>query len=186
MRFMDTFTGWRAGVAIRMHYFRGGGRMSSRRECIGLPVVPSRMVSARAVAGVAGLFRGGVWSAAMRGPKAAKAAPRKKVEVDDVEDDKPVLHRKKHDGAKPAGGSTAGSGSASSHSASAPDDDPDRPKLHKKTSDDSGAGTASSTNAGGAPVSDPDQPKLEKKPAGDSSGTASSSSSTSPDSDRPT
>src|ERR1700675_3720076 len=55
MRFMGTFTGWRAGVAIRMHYFRGGWRMSSCREGIGLPVVRRSMVSPSAVAGAAAL-----------------------------------------------------------------------------------------------------------------------------------
>ncbi len=122
----------------------------------------------------------------MPAPKAAKEVAPQKVDVDDVEDDKPVLHRKKHSGEGSGGGSTAGAGSASSPSATAPDADPDRPKLHKKTSDDSGAGTESNTNAGGAPVSDPDRPKLEKKPADDTSSTGSSSSTTSPDSERPT
>jgi hypothetical protein len=121
----------------------------------------------------------------MPAPKAAKADAPQKVDVDDVEDDKPVLHRKKHSGEGSSGGPTAGSGSASSPGTSSSDDDPDRPKLHKKSSDDSGAGT-STAHGGGAPVSDPDTPTLHKKPADDTTSTASSSSSsTTADPDRP-
>lgn len=101
-------------------------------------------------------------------PKQPKmTAPEK---VDEVEDDKPVLHRKHHSG---EGSGTDSKSSGNSTSSSQPDahDDPDRPKLHKK--DDSGT----DTTANNAPAADPDRPKLEKKP--------DTSKTPSPDPDRP-
>jgi hypothetical protein len=94
-------------------------------------------------------------------PRPAKETTPAKIDSD-VEDDKPVLHRKQHDGGE-ASGSGAKSGDSngtSSTASSQPDapDDPDRPKLHKK--DDSGANTTASKTP--AP-DDPDRPKLEKK-----------------------
>jgi hypothetical protein len=123
-------------------------------------------------------------------PKSVKATLPEK--IDDVEDDKPVLHRKKHAGETSPGTASSGSGTASS---SAPDD-PDRPKLHKKTDDTSTAGSGtSSTASGSGPAPDTDRPVLHKHPD-DSSTTASSSNPTSNsdsssasaprDSDRPT
>jgi hypothetical protein len=105
---------------------------------------------------------------------------------DDFQDDKPVLHRKKHAGDSTGGGS--GTGSTSS-TASAPPADPDRPTLHKKT-DDGGSANSSGTSSGSttstAPASDPDHPTLHKKTSDDSSTTTSASNTPAPDSDRPT
>jgi hypothetical protein len=98
-------------------------------------------------------------------PKHAAAARPQKVE-DDEDDEKPVLHRKKHDGDE-TGGDSTGSGSTSSSS-----DDPGRPRLHKK--DDSGSspnspsGTGSSgtgsngTSSTSAGSDDPDRPVMKK------------------------
>ena len=75
-------------------------------------------------------------------------------------DDKPVLHRKQHDG-KSESGKSPNDDSASN----APPTDPDRPTLHKKASDNDSAGSESgssgSAGGGGAPV-DPDRPTLKK------------------------
>ena len=94
--------------------------------------------------------------------------------VDADDDDKPVLHRKKHsDEAPSSNGSDSSKTDASKQPA--PADDADRPKLHKKddspnTSDsggpvlhkspDSGSDTSSDTSSN-AP-SDPDRPVLTK------------------------
>jgi hypothetical protein len=113
----------------------------------------------------------------MPAPKPVKAIAPEKVD-EDVQDDKPVLHRKPHaDGTGSGSGSGSGSGNGSSTGASnAPsgDEDPDRPKLHKKTSD-SGSGNSSGNDSGATPADDPDRPKLEKKPASASSGNPASS-----------
>jgi len=83
-------------------------------------------------------------------------------------DDKPVLHRKQHDGQQTSTGGDSGSNAPV---------DPDRPTLHKKTSSDSDSSSSSS----GAPQ-DPDRPTLHKKTSDDDTagGTAP------PDPDRPT
>ena len=101
----------------------------------------------------------------------APAAPQKIDAEDDAYSDKPVLHRKQHGGE----GSESKGGGDSTASSSPPDahDDPDRPKLHKKTDDSGSATTASS-----APASDPDRPKMGKKPA---SGTSPAAQSARPD-----
>jgi hypothetical protein len=91
-------------------------------------------------------------------------------------DDKPVLHRKHHDGDSPTGKSDDAKSNAppadpdrptlkkkssstdadsSTASTDAPSD-PDRPTLHKKNTD-------SSTAGGGTPAPDPDRPTLKKK-----------------------
>src|ERR1700757_4569927 len=67
----------------------------------------------------------GKWKV-MPPPKPAKAIAPEKVD-EDIQDDKPVLHRKPH-----ADGTGSGSSTGASN-APASDDDPDRPKLHKKT-----------------------------------------------------
>ena len=103
-------------------------------------------------------------------PKQPKmTAPEK---VDEVEDDKPVLHRK-HPTGDSSGSDSKSSGNSTTSSQPDAHDDPDRPKLHKK--DDSGANSTASN----APAADPDRPKLEKKPD------TSQTSSQSPDSGRP-
>jgi hypothetical protein len=89
----------------------------------------------------------------------------------DADDDRPVLHRKKHadEGGGAGGGGNAG-GTASSGSAQSsppPEDDPDRPKLHKKDSsgDSSTASTsspASTSETSSGSASDPDRPVLKK------------------------
>ena len=82
----------------------------------------------------------------MPAPKPVKAIAPEKVD-EDIQDDKPVLHRKAHADGTGRGRFRfrIGSGSSTeSSNAPAADDDPDRPKLHKKTSDsrsnDSGTG----------------------------------------------
>jgi hypothetical protein len=92
--------------------------------------------------------------------------------VDDFQDEKPVLHRKQHGGE--GSGSGPASGGSSSSSDSAAHDDPDRPKLEKKTD----SGSTTNTPASSAPADDPDRPKLEKKP--------DNSKPASPDADRRT
>lgn len=118
----------------------------------------------------------GTWKP-MPGPPAPKPIAPSRIE--DEDDDKPVLHRKKHlddpasgsgsSGSSPgsSGGSTSGSGSGSTGSstgtaASAPPSDPDRPVLKKKTPDDSANTSSQAQNGGAAPAGDPDRPKLKK------------------------
>ncbi len=108
----------------------------------------------------------------MPAPKAPEAmAPAK---VDDFEDEKPVLHRKQHSGEGSGSGTKSGDSTQTS-SQSPGSNDPDRPKLQKKTDD--GKDTSSSTASTGP--DDPDRPKLQKKP--DTGKPASQS-----DSDQPT
>ncbi len=75
---------------------------------------------------------------------------------DDVPSDEPVLHRKHHaDDPKSSSGQTSGSDNP------APPADPDRPTLHKKTSD---------TSSDPSPAQDdPDRPTLHKKTDSDAS-----------------
>lgn len=127
-----------------------------------------------------------------------------KVNLEDAEsDDHPVLHRKKHAGEAPAGGTGGGggggTGSGSGSSGPAPAGDPDRPTLHKKPSSDStgdatpspGTGgtsttTTSTTTASPSPsqTSDQDRPTLHKKDSGDSSA-GNTNSAPADDPDRP-
>ena len=89
-------------------------------------------------------------------PKQPKmTAPEK---IDDVEDDKPVLHRK-HPGGESSGGDAKGGGKSTGSSQPEAPDDPDRPRLHKK--EDSGSTTSTASSE---PAPDPDRPRLEKKP----------------------
>lgn len=108
----------------------------------------------------------GEWKAVTK-PEAAAIKP--PVFDDDPDDDKPVLHRKHHDGDK-------GSAPSDTGKTSAPDD-PDRPKLHKSPD--------ASTETASAPA-DPDRPVL-KKPKGkpDEDISRSESVSTLTDPDRP-
>jgi len=102
-------------------------------------------------------------------PKQPKmTAPEK---VDEVEDDKPVLHRK-HASGEGTGSDSKSSGNSTASNPPDAHDDPDRPKLHKQG--DSGT----DTTANNAPAADPDRPKLEKKP--------DTPKTSSPDPDRPT
>jgi hypothetical protein len=102
----------------------------------------------------------------MPAPKPVKAIAPEKVD-EDIQDDKPVLHRKAHtDGTESGSGSSTGASNAPSG-----DEDPDRPKLHKKTSD---SGSSSGTDVGATPADDPDRPKLEKKPGPAPSGNPAS------------
>ena len=122
------------------------------------------------------------------------AAPQK---IDEDVSDRPVLHRKHGSG---------GSDSKASGGAQGPPPDPDRPTLHKKSADDSGAGDSGksgktdSGQANSAPASDPDRPTLHKTPdtsansgqtskqtsgQGSDSGGGTVSSTTSSDPDRP-
>ncbi len=127
----------------------------------------------------------GVWKPLPKPKPAASAAKTAKVDSwgDDVQSDRPTLHRKAHSD----DGSASGSGGSSGSSGQA--QDPDRPTLHKKDStDNSGdAGTASTT--GSSPSSDPDRPTLHKKDSSGNGGDTSKDSSTTStpaDPDRPT
>jgi len=99
----------------------------------------------------------GKWKA-LPGPAQPKFTPPAKVDVEDEDDDKPVLHRKHH--ADDAGGS--GSGTASN----APAPDSDRPVLKKKADDPSSTspgGQNSAQSGSAAPADDSDRPKLKKQ-----------------------
>jgi hypothetical protein len=117
----------------------------------------------------------GTWKP-MPGPPAPK--PLAPARIEDEDDDKPVLHRKKHLDGPTSGSGSSGSGSGSSGSgspgsgsgssgsssgtaASAPPSDPDRPVLKKKTADDSTT-SPQTQNGGAAQTDDPDRPKLKK------------------------
>jgi hypothetical protein len=104
-------------------------------------------------------------------PAPAQPKPIVPVDTQDEDDDKPVLHRKKHadeagsGGSSGSGSSTSGSGSSSTASSgsNAPSD-PDRPVLHKHA-DDSASSSSNNSGAGTAQANDADRPKLEKKNA---------------------
>lgn len=85
-------------------------------------------------------------------PKTAALAKSAKVDLwgDDVQSDRPVLHRKAHSADSSDSGTGASSGSSGQAS------DPDRPTLHKKSSD-------SDSTSSSAPAADPDRPTLKKK-----------------------
>jgi hypothetical protein len=122
----------------------------------------------------------------MPAPKPVKAVAPEKVD-EDVQDEKPVLHRKAHADSGSGSGSGTGS-SAGSSNAPAADDDPDRPKLHKKTSDsgtnnsgtDAGA-TASSGTAASPAANHPASQKSSPVPANDLGDVESVASSSDPD-----
>jgi hypothetical protein len=105
----------------------------------------------------------GTWKP-MPAPEAKPTAP---VKVEDEDNDRPTLHRKKHADDAPGTGSGSGSGSGSgtgsdkgsSSSTPPPPDDPDRPVLHKPAAADSGSGQTAGKSSGG---DDPDRPKLKK------------------------
>jgi hypothetical protein len=112
------------------------------------------------------------------------------------EDDKPVLHRKKH--ADDAPGTASGSDQTPASSEPATPADPDRPTLHKKDSGGSGGSSpaddkdgptlhkpdssAGSEDAGSSPAADPDRPTLHKKTASEDDSSAGTGAT---DPDRP-
>jgi hypothetical protein len=98
-----------------------------------------------------------------------------KIDTQDGESDRPVLHRKKHAGDAKDGKPD----SSDDSSAPAGADDPDRPKLHKK--DSSGSDNAGSTQT----PPDPDQPTLHKKTEDTSSAGSASDTESAEDPDRP-
>jgi hypothetical protein len=108
--------------------------------------------------------------------------------IEDEDDDRPVLHRKKHADDAPSQGQQGGSSgtTGAGSSAPAPVSDPDRPTLHKKTSSTDTADAGSNPSTGSSPSAssapDSDGPTLHKK---DSSGD-SSASAPADDPDRPT
>jgi hypothetical protein len=125
----------------------------------------------------------GKWKV-MPAPKPAKAIAPEKVD-EDIQDDKPVLHRKTH--ADSGSGSGSGSSTESSN-APAADDDPDRPKLHKKTSDSgsnnsgTGAGTTASSGTTASPAANRPTPQQSTAvPANDIGDVESVASSSDPD-----
>jgi len=78
----------------------------------------------------------------------------------DPDDDKPVLHRKKHAGDAPAAGAGKdGPGSSAGSAGSSEPSDPDRPTLHKKPADAPQVAAASAPDA----LPDPDRPTLHKE-----------------------
>jgi hypothetical protein len=83
-------------------------------------------------------------------------------------DDKPVLHRKQHDGKQ-----STDQSSGDDPGSNAPSADPDRPTLHKKTSSsDSGSDSSTSpasTSSTSPQAQDPDHPTLHKKTSDDDS-----------------
>jgi hypothetical protein len=119
----------------------------------------------------------GEWKAPVAARPAFAATPK----LDDdsgADDDKPVLHRKKHaddpqssgtgTGQGSANGSGSGSGSPASGSSagtnSGAGDDSDRPVLHKKSSDDSAVSGSSAGNGSGSSSgqSGSDRPVMKK------------------------
>jgi hypothetical protein len=88
-------------------------------------------------------------------PPVQVASTGKDIWGNDDTGDRPVLHRKEHDDDKSSGSNGSDSGSK------APAADPDRPTLHKKSSDDS---SGDSNSKGSAPEADPDRPTLKKQP----------------------
>ncbi len=89
--------------------------------------------------------------------------------VDDEGSDRPTLHRKGHSVDTSSGSSGSNTG------AQAPPADPDRPTLHKTSSDDSGGASSGSTptpdgskpaptgtSSSGSSATDPDRPTLKK------------------------
>jgi hypothetical protein len=114
----------------------------------------------------------GQWKAPMAARPAFAATA--KLDDDSADDDKPVLHRKKHPDDAPTNGSGAAQGSAnsggsgSSGSGSGSGDDSDRPVLHKKASADSTSSDSGSSSGNNAGQSDSDRPVMKKaKPQSD-------------------
>ena len=100
-----------------------------------------------------------------------------KIDVQDEESDRPVLHRKKH--------AADGKGDADPAPPAAPDD-PDRPKLHKKDTGASDKSDSSDTDAGRTgSTPDPDRPTLHKKSSSGSADDSTASSAPADDPDRP-
>jgi hypothetical protein len=113
-----------------------------------------------------------------RAPIAARPAfaATAKLDDDSADDDKPVLHRKKHpedaqnnaSGAGQGSANSGGSGNSSSGSGSGSGDDSDRPVLHKKASADSTSSDSGSSSGNNAGQSDSDRPVMKKaKPQSD-------------------
>jgi hypothetical protein len=136
----------------------------------------------------------GAWKP-MPKPKPAPAAMQK-IDEDDANSDRPVLHRKHN-----SGGDSSKDGSGPQ----GPPPDPDRPTLHKAPDASQTPSQSSGSDTSNAPT-DPDRPTLHKAPdasqtsgspstqssgqtstqtSGQSSGANSSSTSTSSDPDRP-
>ena len=119
-------------------------------------------------------------------PKAKAAAPpRLDKDENDAQSDEPVLHRKRHPGDAPAGGTGAKGSTPDDSSTSsadpAPAADPDRPTLHKAAGASDSSNTTDATSTSSA---DPDQPTLHRHTDSSSTG-AGSSSASSDDPDRP-
>jgi hypothetical protein len=121
----------------------------------------------------------GVWKPLPKPKAAAQAAKAAKVDSwgEDVQSDRPTLHRKAH--SDEGTSSDSGGGAASSEEAQ----DPDRPTLHKKGASDSSGDTSADSSSSSAPA-DPDRPTLHKKTS--DSDSASGGSAPGADPDRPT
>jgi hypothetical protein len=109
-------------------------------------------------------------------PLAAAKVDSSKDDWGNDKDDKPVLHRKKHDDSGKASNDDSGSNAPA---------DTDQPTLHKKTSPEDSDKSASNTDS---VPSDPDRPTLHKKTSDQKTSTEDSPSvgSGSVDPDRPT
>jgi hypothetical protein len=92
----------------------------------------------------------GTWKP-LPAPSKANVEVAKVDDWEDPDDDRPVLHRKKHPGDAQTAGSSGNSSANGESASSAPAPDPDRPVLHK--SDESASSSA--------PAKDPDRPKLK-------------------------
>lgn len=106
----------------------------------------------------------GTWKP-LPGPPKPAPIPQK---VEDEDDDKPVLHRKKHLD-EPNQGSPGSSGSSTTAS-NAPAPDSDRPVLHRPADKPSDSSSSTSGGTTTAQTDDPDRPRLtkpkpEQKPA---------------------
>jgi len=121
----------------------------------------------------------GVWKPLPKPKPAAQSAKAAKVDSwgDDVQSDKPTLHRKAHSDE----GSGSGSGGSSGSSGEA--QDPDRPTLHKKDASANSGDTGADSSSSSAPT-DPDRPTLHKKTS--DSDSADGGVATAGDPDRPT
>ncbi|HEY1257066.1 MAG TPA: hypothetical protein VGF01_20030 [Terracidiphilus sp.] len=103
-----------------------------------------------------------------------------KIDDDDAESDRPILHRKHHADEEAAGENKADAPPASTSTTA----DPDRPTLHKKStseSDSADAAAEAKSSNNSNPALDPDRPTLHKKNSSDST----TAGSTPDDPDRP-
>lgn len=88
--------------------------------------------------------------------KAKPATELAKVDMNDADSDRPILHRKYHADDP----HTAGKGGDTARNTRAPD--PDRPTLHRSGTSETGTSEAGAATASSAPPPDPDRPRLHE------------------------